>query len=104
MEAADGIEAGAVHQGDSVYSFLIDTRDIAQYLAKLLGGKSGGNLVPLLTPVEEVLNEQDGIIQFQLRLAPNIVGIAVVEPDKKIKVSMRHKEGFWRRLFGFRKM
>ncbi|MBI4051911.1 MAG: hypothetical protein HY400_05340 [Elusimicrobia bacterium] len=50
----NGIPAEEVQAGDSVYAEIIDPRDIAQYLAKLFGGRSEQGLAPLYVPVESV--------------------------------------------------
>lgn len=92
-----GTPAGEVVPGDVVRALLTDERDIAQYVSKLLGGRTGEGLNSLPAPVEEIVAE-DGLLRFQIRLSGSILGLAHVEPGALLRVDRRSPDSWWRRL------
>jgi hypothetical protein len=99
-QGADGIPARDVRVGDSVYVLLTDSRDIAQYLSKLLGGSSERGLKPLSAPVEAARVE-DSSVHFQIRLSSGILGQAQVSSATLLRVQKRAPSSWWRRLVPF---
>lgn len=94
----DGIHAGELAEGAVVYSRIIDERDIAQYLGRLMGGKSGSELVHLPSSVIGV-NIDNNQVEIQTELAPNIIGSVKIPQDMKLKVMYYDDEEWWRRIF-----
>jgi hypothetical protein len=100
QQASDGVPARDVRVGDSVFVLLTDNRDIAQYLSKLLGGRSERGVKPLVSPVEEIRREGDQI-SFQVRLSVGILGVAIAQSASLLRVQRRSTDAWWRRLLPF---
>lgn len=85
-----GIEASQLKAGDTVAAEIIDPRDIAQYLAKLLGGRNQEGLMPLLAPVESVKagDKGEGAV-VRVRFSSRICGQVSLPSDIRIKVIAR---------------
>lgn len=96
-DAAAGMPATEVSPGDTVHALLTDERDIAQYVSKLLGGRSGGTLKALAAPVESVAPEGEKL-RFQIRLSGSILGLAAVAQGTRLRVERRTDAPWWRRL------
>jgi hypothetical protein len=97
---SDGTPAREVRAGDSVHVLLTDGRDIARYLAKLLGGMSKRGVTPLVLPVEEIRQDGD-TVHFRVRLSGAIVGVAEVSGASLLRVQKRASMSWWRRLVPF---
>jgi hypothetical protein len=98
-EDAGGVPARDISPGDMVRALLTDERDIAQYVSRLLGGRSPEGLKSLPAPVEEVSDEGDEL-RFQIRLSGSILGLSRVRPDARLQVDRRNDGPWWKRLFG----
>ncbi|MBI4054541.1 MAG: hypothetical protein HY402_00250 [Elusimicrobia bacterium] len=98
-DSQGGIPCQALSPGDMVSVQIIDGRDIAQYLARLLGGRNAEGLVPFSAPVERVFLRGEEV-DVQVRLSPALTGESLLPPDLKIKV-LEHKEpeAWWKRFF-----
>jgi hypothetical protein len=96
-ESPEGVLAREVAAGDTARAFLTDDRDVAQYLSKLLGGRSPEGLKALPAPVESVTDE-GATLRFQLRLSGLILGIAHADPGARLKVDRLESDPWWRRL------
>jgi len=81
---SEGCKAKELKPGDVVHAQVIDQRDIAQYLAWLLGGKTGEGLVSFTAPLESVLQEQDRVL-IRARLSMHILGEAGLHPDARVR-------------------
>lgn len=93
-----GVKAKDLYSGDTVYSVITDSRDIGQYLARLLGGKTKDGYVPLTTEVESVGISEEGV-KVQVRFTPGIIGVAIVNPEVEVKTLRKKKEyRWWRRV------
>lgn len=73
-----------------VWAKITDQRDIAQYLAKLLGGRikkvdSSEEVLPLNVPVESI-SENDGKMKVRLRFGPAILGEEELSANERISV------------------
>lgn len=88
---SSGVKAKDLHKGDTVYSLITDTRDIGQYLARLLGGKTKDGVVPLPTEIEEVGYEEE-MVKLRVHFTPGIVGLAKVNPDLSVKARLRKRK------------
>lgn len=90
---SSGVKAKDLHNGDVVYSLITDTRDIGQYLARLLGGKTKDGVVPLPTEIEEVSYEEE-TVKLRVHFTPGIIGLAKLNPDLLVKTKLREREKF----------
>lgn len=100
---ANGIAASELRAGDMVSARIVDSRDIAQYLAKLFGAYTEGGLVPVLAPVEAVEAGPEGLLA-RVRFSVGVCGDAVIDPEARLKVvriAVRNQErhSWWRRFF-----
>lgn len=96
VEDENGKQAISLDENDVVYSRITDSRDIAHYMAHLIGGQTEGNLIPV--PVRKI-EEKEGRLEIQLQYAPGIVG--VVKVDTKMRVKILDTKGelpWWKRL------
>ncbi|MGQ0645249.1 MAG: hypothetical protein ACT4O3_07125 [Elusimicrobiota bacterium] len=100
QEAADGVPAREVKEGDSVYVLITDERDIAQYLSKLLGGRRGEGWNPLTATVEHA-GRRDGAVVFHIRLAAGILGVAQAQEGSLLRVQKAGGDSWWRRWLSF---
>lgn len=89
-----GVKAKDLYSGDTVYSVITDSRDIGQYLARLLGGRTKDGYVPLATEVESV-EPTPGEVKVQVRFTPGIIGVAIVNPEVEVKTLRKKKEYRW---------
>lgn len=87
-----GLPVRDLTQGDWVEAVLTDSRDIAQYLGRLLGGQPGATLlgvVELAGPVAE------GRRPIRLRFGPGIAGITQSPEDLAVRVARRVRRRSW---------
>ena len=94
IDDPSGVKAKDLNNGDIVYSLITDTRDIGQYLARLLGGKTKDNLLPLATEIEKIFLDED-MIKLHLRFTPGIIGVTTVRQEIKVKVLKKNKGLRW---------
>ena len=96
VEDLNGKQALSLDENDVVYSKITDSRDIAHYLAHLIGGQTEGSFIPV--PVRKI-EPKEGGLEIQLQYAPGIVG--VVKVDSKMRVKILDTKGqlpWWKRL------
>ncbi len=93
MSDSSGVKAKDLHNGDVVYSLITDTRDIGQYLARLLGGRTKEGVVPLPTEIKEVGYEEE-TVKLRVHFTPGIIGLAKLNPNLLVKAKLRGKEKF----------
>lgn len=108
-----GVLAADLRAGDIVSAQISDPRDIAQYLAKLLGGYSQEGPLAIAAPVEAVETEgarydaasAASTALIRVRFAVGVCGDASVSQDSRMKVVRNpHQAGteavsWWRRFF-----
>ncbi|MFH1415100.1 MAG: hypothetical protein ABIH89_03330 [Elusimicrobiota bacterium] len=80
-----GIRVEKIVPGDMVYTIIKDSRDIGVYLAHLLGARKEDSSVPFSASVENVRETEEGV-ELIVRYGPGIVGKAVENPKKKIRM------------------
>ena len=104
--ALEGDPAGPLARelraGDLIFAQIIDPRDIAQYLAKLFGGRSDDGLLPLMVPVEsaEPSKEGQGILDVRVRFAVGVSGEVQVPADIRVRINRQPPEKpWWRKWF-----
>ena len=93
--------------GDLVSAFIVDTRDIAQYIAKLLGCHPDRGPMAILAPVESI-EPCEGGRTVRVRFAVGVCGETVLAGAAKYKVqskdsreALKFQESvpWWRKLF-----
>lgn len=95
----DGVPAGSLSAGDMVYASINDPRDIAQYLAKLFGGRSDEGTVPLAVPVE-ALERQDGRVTLRVRFSAGVCGDVTLPADIRLRAAPRGgRRPWWKKIF-----
>jgi len=95
-----GIAASEIKPGDTVFSIISDERDIAQYISRLLGGRSGDTPLSLPTPVE-ILAQEGDLVKFSLRLTTGIIGQASIPASYRLKTQRHSNASWWKRLFSW---
>jgi hypothetical protein len=98
VEDPRGVPARDIRAGDVAAVLLTDGRDIARYLAKLLGAAGDTGPRALESPVEEARLE-DGRLRLQVRLSTGILGVAEPPPDFRARLARRGAQRWWRRWF-----
>lgn len=97
QEESEGKAAKDLLPGDTVYPVIVDQRDTAQYLARLLGGRMGDKLLPLPTPIESI-TDTDNRLKMHVRFASGIIGVADVEPGITLRVKSRTNDSWWKQF------
>ncbi len=123
-EEENGVLAGKLRAGDVVSARVIDSRDIARYLARLLGGSSDEGPAPIAARIEAIEAEgaawwgQSGVesrrkgtsarkapdnLLVRVRFAPGVCGDASLSRKATLKVldqsQAREESSWWRRFF-----
>ncbi|MFC1521832.1 hypothetical protein ACFL6Y_05440 [Elusimicrobiota bacterium] len=63
--------------GDTVYVYIIESREISSFLAELLGGISEEGFMPIAAPVDSVWDGADGEKAVRVRFGHSVVGDGV---------------------------
>lgn len=85
--------------GELVWAKIIDQRDIAQYVARLLGGRvkkdNREEAIPLAVPIEDL---HDG--KLQVRFGPGILGEVILQPQEPIDIiaDVNRFGRFWQKM------
>ncbi|MEK7656146.1 MAG: hypothetical protein AAB412_00170 [Elusimicrobiota bacterium] len=119
----EGVEAGGLKSGDAVYACITDGRDVARYLARLLGsspaagdaaeGGSEGASAPISVPVEATSKAADGSVLIRVRFSAGLCGEVSLPQDIRLKAAQRParapagaaladaaKPSWWKKFFG----
>lgn len=94
-----GISVHELHVGDVVWARIVDTRDIAKYLARLFGGLTSAGPVSIEAPIEAIETVGDQAL-VRARFAIGVAGDCLVDPRRRVKASRGRSDGsWWRRFF-----
>lgn len=96
----NGREIGHLSEGDVIITRITDTRDIAHYLAHLVGAKKEGEMVPLPTSIKKIAVSGE-TAEVQVYFAPHIVGVARVAPDARVKTVAHRLPSWWKKILPF---
>ncbi len=80
-----GILPHNLKKGDVVFAKIIDSRDIAQYLSKLLGGKQQDEIIPLTTVIEKIEKDGETFILYT-KFGPGVFGKDIIIKDERVEV------------------
>ncbi|MDR2676713.1 MAG: hypothetical protein LBC05_01725 [Endomicrobium sp.] len=90
----NGKSAEKIIEGDILLSIIVDKRDIAHYLAHLIGGKKNNNIIPLAAKVKNIyFNNNEFAIYFQY--TPSIMGFTKIGIDTKVKILENDNGKVW---------
>lgn len=92
LSAVRGTEIKYLEFGDEIQVRITDERDIADYLAELLGGKVDSIRVPVMTKIVEVEKLEDGGTGVLTQFGPGIMGMFKVLSDVKVLSSREPEE------------
>ncbi|OGR81973.1 MAG: hypothetical protein A3J74_02000 [Elusimicrobia bacterium RIFCSPHIGHO2_02_FULL_57_9] len=102
-ENPQGTAAPALRSGDVVSAQIVDTRDIAQYLAKLFGGHSEKGPLPIAVPVEAIERVAPSGVLIRVRFSVGVCGDAVVPVESRLIAARKTQDGeypsWWHKLF-----
>ncbi len=79
-----GIEIKNLEFGDEIQVRITDEREIADYLAELLGGKVDSIRVPVYTKIVEIKELEGGYVGVLTQFGPGIMGMFKVPEDVKV--------------------
>jgi hypothetical protein len=97
LEDLNGKPAGKLSEGDVVLSMITDERDIAHYLAHLIGGRKDGIMIPLPAMVKKITAKNDDF-EIHLHYAPSITGVAKIGSKTLLKVLETKNQPWWRKI------
>ena len=97
LEDLNGKPARKLSEGDTVLSLITDERDIAHYLAHLIGGRKDGNMIPLPAMVKKITSKNDEF-EIYLHYAPSITGLAKIKSEALLKVLETKSQPWWKKI------
>lgn len=97
LEDLNGKPAATLAESDTVLSLITDERDIAHYLAHLIGGRKEGNMIPLPAMVKKIVSKNEET-EVHLYYAPSITGLAKIKKTSKLKVLESKNQPWWKKI------
>jgi len=97
IEDPAGKPAAELRDGDTVLSLITDERDIAHYIANLIGGRKESSMIPLEAAVKKIVSKNDGY-EIHLHYAPSITGTAKISKTSKIKILSAAESPWWKKI------
>ncbi len=98
--SADIIIAHKLKKGDLVLAKIVDQRDIAQYLAHLLGGKKEEKIIPLAIAVDKIEVDEKKVKVYTI-FSPRVVGISTLSLEDRVKIVKKEKTGLFEKILSF---
>ncbi|MCK4532740.1 hypothetical protein KAU39_03050 [bacterium] len=98
--SADIVMAHKLKKRDLVLAKIVDQRDIAQYLAHLLGGKKEEKVVPLAIAVDRIEVDEKKVKVYTI-FSPRVVGISILSIEDKVKIVKKERTGLFEKILGF---
>ena len=83
LEDPAGVSSKNLRSADTVWASITDSRDIAQYVARLLGNVRNQGTSPLEVPVEAVEAVPEGVL-IRVRFSSGICGDVLMHPDTRL--------------------
>jgi len=97
MEDDKGKPASHIIEGDTVLSLITDKRDIAHYLAHLLGGAKDGIMTPMPAIIKKIV-AKDRDLEVYVHYAHSITGVAKIDSFAKLKVIENAGKPWWKKI------
>lgn len=82
-----GVPAKKLEYGDEIQVKIVDEKEIADYLAELLGGKIDNLRIPIFTRVVEIKELESGNLRILTQFGPGIVGTCKVPSYVKVNTN-----------------
>ena len=92
LSPVKGTEIKELEFGDNIQVRITDERDIADYLAVLLGGKVDSIRVPIYAKIVEVKELEGGNVGVLTQFGPGIMGMFKVPSEVKVVSSQEEEE------------
>jgi len=89
LSPVNGVSINGLEFGDRIQVRITDERDIADYLAELLGGKVGSIRIPIFTKIVEIKHLESDNIVVLTHFGPGIMGMFKVLSDVKLVTDER---------------
>ncbi len=92
LSPVSGSEIRELEFGDEIQVRITDDRDIADYLAELIGGKVDSIRVPVFSKIIEVKELEDDDVGVFTQFGPGIFGMFKVPADAKVVTKIDEEE------------
>ncbi|MFC1566797.1 hypothetical protein ACFL4A_03035 [bacterium] len=99
-ESKNKIKAKYLKANDTVMADVIDKRDVAKYITKLLGGLKKDKHVPLYAIVNNIEMSGEYLV-VKLRFSPGITGTTKLKTNEKVILMNKKKNILGRKIFKF---
>ncbi len=97
-EDQNGKKAKSLLKNEIVFAKIVDNREIAKYLSRLLGTKE---MEYIPTPVEDIKKSGHELL-IKLYFTPGIIGLTKLKPSTRISVAKENQKPFWKKIFGIK--
>lgn len=97
LEDLNGKPVRKIAEGDTVLSLITDERDIAHYLAHLIGGRKDGVMIPLPAAVKKITSKNNDF-EIHLNYTPSVTGLAKIKGDAFLKVLETKNRTWWKKI------
>ena len=98
IQDTGGKDVSRLGEGEVILTKISDTRDIAHYLANLIGGRREGSMIPLPAVVKKVSAQSLDSFKVQVYYAPGIVGEGLIEKGTLVKVMEPKADPWWKKI------
>lgn len=102
LKDENGVAAVSLKESDVIWVKITDSREVAEYLAERLGGRSEGKILPLACQITSV-KKAGPKVELAFKFTETIKGITEIDAGEKIKVVSRQDSGkiagWWKKLF-----
>ena len=87
IDPIGGVPISEIKAGDMVLIHITDGRDIARYIAQLVGGLRGNEIVPLAARVESIDEGSSGRYTIKVRLGEGLSARMIGENKMKVRMA-----------------
>ncbi len=98
VEDISGLEISHLKEDDVILTQISDSRDIAHYLAHLIGGRRDGKMISLPATVKKIAMNSLDSYDVQVYFAPGILGECQVGRAFRIKRVESKKDSWWKKV------
>jgi hypothetical protein len=79
-----GVSIEELEVGDRIIIKIVEESELGRFLAELMGGRVGEQIVPLMVPIKEIFPLDDGKLQVIVKFGPGVFGKGIVPQDLKV--------------------
>ena len=94
-EHEEGKKAISLTRGEVILVEIIDDREIAKYIVRLLGTRESA-YIPVTI---EDLNRSDDELNILVYFTPSITGFAKIKPSARVRAVKEIQQSWWRKIF-----